>query len=109
VPCIDPALSIFPSGEVDEWLEVEVGWPIRDAELEDADGIVIRELAPTRAAEYVHRGPFEQLPDVYRALEPALRERGLEPGSLSREYYVGHPNNRTDPAGYETRIVWPVA
>jgi len=41
-------LSIFPSGEVDEWLEVEVGWPIRDAELVDADGIVIRELARRR-------------------------------------------------------------
>ena len=64
VPCIDPAASIFPGGEIDDSLEVEVGWPILDAELEEEDGIEIRELPPTRAAEYVHRGPFEQLPDV---------------------------------------------
>ena len=109
IACLDPAAAIFPSGETDEWIEVEVGWPILDAEVRDADGITIRELPPTRAVEYVHRGPFEGLPDVYRALGPALRERGLEPGPLSREFYVGHPNNRTDSNEYETRIVWPVS
>jgi DNA-binding transcriptional MerR regulator len=109
VPCIDPAASIFLAAEEDEWLDVDVGWPILDAEIEEADGIVVRELPPTRAAEYVHRGPFEQLPDVFRAMERSLREQGLEPGPLPREYYVGHRNNRADPAEYETRIVWPVA
>ena len=88
---------------------MEVGWPILDAELEEADGISIRELASTRAVEYVHRGPYEELPDVFRSLEPRLRERWPDLGSLPREHYVGHPNNRSDPTDYETRILWPVS
>src|SRR5262249_40060974 len=86
VPCIDPPLTIFVGPGIDEWLDVEVGWPIADADLEAADGIVLRELPPVRAVQYVHRGPYEELPDVYRALEPALRERGLEPLGPAREH-----------------------
>ena len=84
------------------------GWPIAEADLDGSEGIVVRELPPVRAVQHVHRGPYEELPDVFRALEPALRERGFEPLELAREHYVGHPNNTPDPADYETRIVWPV-
>jgi DNA-binding transcriptional MerR regulator/effector-binding domain-containing protein len=108
VPCIDPPLAIFPNPGIDEWLDVEVGWPIADAELEGSEGIVVRELPPARVVQHVHRGAYDGLPDVYRALEPAIRERGFEPLEPAREHYVGHPNNTDDPADYETRIVWPV-
>ena len=108
VPCIDPPLAIFPGTGIDEWIDVEVGWPIADAELDESDGIAVRELPPARAVQHVHRGEYERLPDVYRALDPAIRERGLEPVELAREHYVGHPNNTPNPADYETRIVWPV-
>ena len=85
------------------------GWLAdRDADLDGSEGIVVRELPPVRAVQHVHRGPYEESPDVFRALEPALRERGFEPLELAREHYVGHPNNTPDPADYETRIVWPV-
>jgi DNA-binding transcriptional MerR regulator/effector-binding domain-containing protein len=109
VLCIDPPLTIFLGPGIDEWLDVEVGWPIDGADPDLSDGITLRELPPARAVQHVHRGPFEGLPDVYRALEPAIREQGLEPLELAREHYVGHPNNTADPADYETRIVWPVA
>jgi DNA-binding transcriptional MerR regulator/effector-binding domain-containing protein len=108
VPCIDPALTIFLSTGVDEWLDVEVGWPVGDAAIDASDGIAVRELPSTRAVQHVHRGPYEGLADVYRALEPAIREQGLEPLELAREHYVGSPANTADPADYETRIVWPV-
>jgi DNA-binding transcriptional MerR regulator/effector-binding domain-containing protein len=108
VRCIDPPLTIFLGPDFDEWLDVEVGWPIADTDLEGSDGIVVRELPPTRAVQHVHRGDHDGLPDVYRAFEPAIRERGLEPLELVREHYVGHPKNTPDPADYETRIVWPV-
>jgi effector-binding domain-containing protein len=85
-----------------------VGWPIADADPDVSDGIVVRELPATRAVQHVHRGQYDGLPDVYRALEPAIRKRGLEPLEFAREHYVGHPNNTVDPADYETRIVWPV-
>jgi DNA-binding transcriptional MerR regulator len=109
VPCIDPALTIFSGIDLDASLDVQVGWPIGDAAVRGDEEVTIRELPATRAVQHVHRGPFEGLPDVYRALEPAIRERGLEPQGLSREYYVGHPENRAHPDEYETRIVFPVA
>jgi DNA-binding transcriptional MerR regulator/effector-binding domain-containing protein len=108
VPCADPPLAIFLGPGIDEWLDVEVGWPIGDAELDESDGIVVRELPAAHAVQHLHRGDYDGLPDVYRALEPAIRELGLEPLGPPREHYVGHPNNTADPADYETRIVWPV-
>jgi DNA-binding transcriptional MerR regulator len=108
VPCVDQPLTIFLGSGLDEWLDVEVGWPTGDAELDGSDGIVVHELPATRAVEHVHRGDYDGLADVYRALEPAIRERGLEPLELAREHYLGHPNNTASPAAYETRIVWPV-
>jgi DNA-binding transcriptional MerR regulator len=108
VPCIDPPVTIFLGPGLDEWLDVEVGWPIADADLDGSDGIVVRELPPTRTVQHFHRGDYDGLPDVYRALEPAIRERGLEPLEFAREHFVGHPNNTQTPADYETRIVWPV-
>jgi len=108
VPCIDPPLAIFLGPGIDEWLDVEVGWPIADADLEGSEGIVLREIPSTPAVEHVHRGNYDGLPDVYRALEPAIRARGFEPRDLAREHYISHPNNTRDPADYQTRIVWPV-
>lgn len=108
-PCIDLPLTIFLGVGIDEWLDVEVGWPIGDAQVEEAEGLVIRELPATRAAEHVHRGSYDDLPAVYGALEAAIREQGLVPEDLAREHYVVNPGTATDPADYETRIVWPVA
>ena len=98
VRCIDPPLTIFLGPGVDEWLDVEVGWPIDGGGLDVSEGIVLRELPPTRAVQHVHRGPYEGLPDVFRALEPAIREQGLRPLELAREHYVGHPNNTAAPS-----------
>ena len=109
VPCIEQPLAIFLGNGIDEWLDVEVGWPIADAELEVADGIAIRELPATRAAEHLHEGAYEELPALYGALEAAIRERGLVPENLAREHYIVNPGMTADPADFRTRIVWPVA
>lgn len=108
-PCVGHPVAIFLGNGIDEWLDVEVGWPLEGAAIEEADDVVIRELAPTRAVEQVVEGPYEQLPDAYRALESAIRARGLEPQDLAREHYVVNPGTETDPARYRTRVVWPVA
>jgi effector-binding domain-containing protein len=73
-----------------------------------ADGVTIRELPATRAAEHIHEGPYEELPAVYGALESAIRGRGLVPVNLAREHYVVNPGMTADPAELRTRIVWPV-
>jgi DNA-binding transcriptional MerR regulator len=109
VPCIESPLAIFLGNGIDEWLDVEVGWPIEGRTLEGADGVVVRELPAARGVQHVHHGGYEGLPAVYRALEAAIRERGLEPEDLAREHYVVNPGSAGDPADFRTRIVWPVA
>jgi DNA-binding transcriptional MerR regulator len=109
VPCIEPALTIFLGVGIDEWLDVEVGWPIGETEVEARDGLLVRRLPAARAAEHVHEGPYEELPALYGALEGAIRGRGLEPQDLAREHYLVHPGTEDDPAAFRTRIVWPVA
>jgi len=109
VPCLEPPLSIFHGVGIDEWLDVEVGRPIADAVLENADEVVVRLLPATRAAEHVHQGPYEELAALYGALEAAIRRHGLEPGDLAREHYDVNPSSESDPGAFRTRIVWPVA
>jgi len=109
VPYTDEPLAIFRGNSDDEWLETEVGFPIGDASLSPSEGVELRELPATRGAEHVHRGPYEAVPDVYRALEAAIRSRGLEPRDPAREHFVANPSSTDDPDGYVTRIVWPVA
>ena len=109
VACVDQPLTIFLGNGIDEWLDVEVGWPIRDADLEAADGVSIRELPATHAAEHLHQGPYEDLPALYGALDAAIRGRGLLPDDLAREHYIANPSTVTDPAYFQTRIVWPIA
>jgi DNA-binding transcriptional MerR regulator len=103
-----PPLTIFLGNGIDEWLDLEVGWPIADAEVEAASGIVTRELVATRVAEHVHRGSYEALPALYGALEAAIRARGSVPSDLAREHYVVNPNTVSNPADFETRIAWPI-
>jgi effector-binding domain-containing protein len=97
-PYDGPPLTIFLGNGIDEWLDVEVGSPIGDARVEGSDGVIVRELPAARAVEHLHRGPYEELPALYGALEAAIRERGLVPEDLAREHYLVSPNTRDDPA-----------
>ena len=102
-------VSIYLGDGVDEWLDVEVGVRLVDAMPEPSDGVMVRELPATRAAEHLHQGPYEELPAVWGALEAAIRDRGLSPRNLGRDHYVVNPSATDDPAEYQTRLVWPVA
>jgi effector-binding domain-containing protein len=66
-------------------------------------------LVANLAAEHLHGGPYEELFALYGALEAAIPEQSLMPQNLAREHYVTNPSTVADPAGYQTRIIWPVA
>jgi effector-binding domain-containing protein len=71
--------------------------------------VIVRELPATRAAEHLHRRPYEELPALYGALEAAIRERGLVPGDLAREHYLVNPSTVGDRADFQNTDHWPVA
>src|SRR5262245_21770804 len=58
VPCIESPLAIFAGIGIDEWFDIEVGWPIADAEVVESDGVVVRELPATHGVEYMHEGGY---------------------------------------------------
>ena len=108
VPCTGQPLTVFLGNGIDEWLDVEVGWPVEGGDLPEIDGLSVRDLPAVRAAEHVHHGAYEELPEVYGALEAAIRRRALEPADLAREHYLANPATHSDPSDFVTRIVWPV-
>jgi DNA-binding transcriptional MerR regulator len=55
IPYDGRPLTIFLGNGIDEWLDVEVGWPIGEETLDESDGVFVRQLPPARAAEHVHR------------------------------------------------------
>jgi DNA-binding transcriptional MerR regulator len=83
VHCIDPPPTIFVGSGIDEWLDVEVGWPIGGADPDGSDGIAVRELpgpcGPARSPRTVRRAAG-RVPRA-RAGAPRERPRASRPGA----------------------------
>ena len=61
------------------------------------------------AAVTVHHGPYDTLPETYRALEAWLEREGRKAGGPPREVYVTDPGEHPDPATWQTEIIQPLA
>jgi AraC family transcriptional regulator len=61
------------------------------------------------AAVTIHRGPYDTLPDTYRALEAWLDREGRERNGPPREVYLTDPGDHPDPATWETEVIQPLA
>lgn len=72
------------------------------------DGIEALTIPAGPAAVTVHRGPYDTLPDSYRALEAWLEAEGHERSGPPREIYLTDPGDHPDPATWETEIVQPL-
>ena len=65
-------------------------------------------LPACTAIVLVHKGPYEQLPTAYRALQMWLDDHGVTPAGDPREIYLTDPEEVSDPADYVTEIAWPI-
>ena len=109
VPCIEQPVTIFLGNGIDEWLDVEVGWPIADAEPDVAGGIAIRELPATRAAEHLHRRRLRGAAGGVRGARGRDSRARAPPARISRASTTSSTRAMVeDPADLRTRIVWPV-
>jgi DNA-binding transcriptional MerR regulator len=99
----DPA-----EGIENDSLEVEVG--VEVAEGTEGDELVsVKTYPAVRAAVHEHRGPYDGLPAIYEPLREWVVANGLQTGEQTREIYVAHPGNTSDPREYLTRVCWPVS
>ena len=92
-----------PGGTV----ELEAGVPVLKP-LEGNGRIQCVELDDTRAAVVTHTGPYDDLGEAYAALGAWVKENGLETAGPCLECYMTDPGEVTDPALWQTEVVWPV-
>lgn len=91
-------------------LVIEGGVPLAEpAPGEHGAGIEALTIPAGPAAVAIHRGPYDTLPDTYRAIESWVHEQGRAAGGPPREIYLTDPGERPDPETWETQIVQPLA
>ena len=103
---VGPPVSIFRSGDNEDWHLVEAGWPVeRDFELDDRLGVHV--YPASQAAIYEHRGAYEDLDPVAQRFIAAVGMRGLRYTQPIRIEYLSDSARHTA-AELRSRIVWPV-
>lgn len=96
--------------------DVEVGFPVTEParltglriEAPPGSQPVADTLPAVRAAETVHTGAYDGLPDTYARLEAWVEEHDLQPLNESWEFYESGPASDPDPGTWRTRILMAV-
>jgi len=97
----------YPSMPTDT-VVVEAGFPVREPT--SLHGEVHDFVLPGgRAVVAIHVGPYETMEQTYAELQSWMRHRQLVPTVGMWESYLSDPSEQTDPATWETKIVWPLA
>jgi AraC family transcriptional regulator len=104
-----PPFALY-RGTPSDVVDVEAGFPLAARYPGGGAGGVSAGLLPGgRALEAVHVGPYDTLPNTYRALTARMQADGLTPGESMWESYLTDPAADADPAGWRTLVVWPLA
>jgi len=105
-----PPFALY-HGTPTDVVDVEAGFPVA-APLPwpgSEGGVTAGYLPAGRAMEAMHVGPYEKLPETYKAIAGKMQAGGLTPGNLMWEYYLTDPAAEPDPGAWKTLVVWPVA
>jgi len=87
---------------------VEIGVVLREPAA-GSGGFEAATLPAVRAARTIYRGPYEEIMKAYGALYEWIERKGLRIAGGAREMYLTNPERETDPANYETELIWPVS
>ena len=101
-----PPVCICPFPDEEGLTSTATGWPAPEAPARDEIAELV--LPATRALVMKHVGPYDLLRRSYRLLEEVIADNDLETTGDPREVYVSDPMVVTNPAEYETLIIWPV-
>lgn len=87
---------------------IEVGMPLV-APAEGQGEIEAGSLAGGPVAMAVHAGPYEQLHEIFAALERWIESSGYKKQDAPWESYVTDPADYPDPADWRTEVYWALA
>ena len=102
-----PPLAIY-HGTPTDTVDVVAGFPV-GGPVDPAAPVAVTTLAGGPAVATIHTGSYDSMGETYGALTAWMSEHGLTPGTDMWEEYLVGPDSGTDPAGWQTRIVWPLA
>ncbi len=57
----------------------------------------------------LHAGSYDELPQVYAAMERWIAEHGTQAGGAPWEVYLTDPGALPNPADWRTEVYWPLA
>jgi len=107
VTAIGPPFGVYPTSP-EGIFEVVVGLPISVA-ITPAGDVEPWPRPGGRVAVALHIGPFDSVGPTYAAMAGWLQSRHQRPGPIVWEEYLSDPATEPDPAGWRTRIIWPLA
>jgi effector-binding domain-containing protein len=103
-----PPLGITRGGMPTDTIDISAAMPVHSPQ-EGADDITAAVLPGGRAATLTLTGPYDKLPDAYRALHAWMSSEGLEPGETAWEQYLSMPEVGGDPEQNVTQLWWQLA
>lgn len=105
VPLAGPPFALY-RGMPTDTVDVEAGFPVA-GNLHDTETVVAGALPETDAFEALHTGSYDTLQETYAAIQERMRVDGKTPSPDMWEFYLNGPPDVTDPAKWQTRVVWP--
>lgn len=105
IPVVGPPLGIYYSMPTDT-VDVAAGFPTARP-VAASGGVTPVELPGGRAAQVLHRGPYDTMEQTYNRLLAWVAERGLKAAKIMWESYLNEPLPDA-PEATETLITWPL-
>jgi effector-binding domain-containing protein len=107
-----PPVAIY-SGQPTDMVTVTAGFPAirpaNPAQPPDATaGLVLAELPGGPAVTAIHIGSYDQLSTSYSKISAWMMEHQVKPTNQMWEEYLVGPDTVSDPALWQTRIVFPI-
>ena len=102
-----PPFGFYPRMPSDT-VEVLVGFPVAAPVTADGD-VEPFELPAGRAVTGMHVGSYDDLEQTYAELTEWAAAEGLTLADHMWESYLSDPDAEPDPAGWQTRLTWPLA
>ena len=102
-----PPFVLYPAMGDDGTGDVEIGFPVEEGA--EGSGRVEYDVLPAATmVSYEHRGHYQELGEVHRALWQLVESEGLAVEGAPREVYVTDPEEQPSPADWITVVQLPV-
>jgi effector-binding domain-containing protein len=103
-----PPLTFYHDPEYKEQdVDIEVAVPLR-SDVPPSGRVKISRLPACEAACTIHKGPFDNVGEAYRALMAWIETNKYQVAGPAREVYFQGPGPGIDPASYVTEVQIPV-